>query len=115
MIRQNTGGRAWVLVQHKMGRLLTFTTGRYAVEPTGHTVLDPGLQEIYALTPLDTTTEGGIDTRTSDWMRANGVGLGPVHGTPVTVGGQTWTLHRAVKLGEGGGGQTQPAATQPGG
>ena len=97
IVREETGPRAWVLVRHKLGRILTFTSGVFAVEPNEHTRLDPALQDVYVLEPLDSREEGKLDTRTRDWMAAHGVDKGE---QLLTFQGEhdreAWVLYRAV-------------------
>jgi hypothetical protein len=120
-VQAHTEPRAWILVRHKLGRILTFTSGRYAVEPDGATQLDPRIQRVYVLEPVDAneakweTDREMLDTRTSEWMAAHEIGAGEV---VATVKGkydkQPWVLRRAVKLSPGGGAATPlPAPTQP--
>jgi hypothetical protein len=102
VVRDRVEPGAWVLVRHKMGRILTFTSGRWAVEPNPYTELDPAVQRIYVLDPVDSREEDDLDTRTRDWMAAHDVARGE---TVATVQGehdkQPWVLHRAVKIKEG--------------
>jgi hypothetical protein len=99
VVGERTERGAWVLVRHKLGRILTFTSGRYAVEPSAGTQLDPTIQTVYVLDPVDSREEDKLDTRTRDWMAGHNVGRGE---TVATVQGehdrQPWVLHRAVKL-----------------
>jgi hypothetical protein len=105
MVSENTEPRAWVLVRHKFGRILTFTSGRYAVEPDGGTNLDPRLQPVYVLEPVDADeskydNEELMNTQTSDWMAEHKIGAGGE--VLARVKGkfdkQPWVLRRAVKL-----------------
>jgi hypothetical protein len=103
VVRDRTEPGAWVLVRHKLGRILTFTSGRNAVEPNAGTQLDPAIQPVYVLDPVDSKEEDKLDTRTRDWMAAHGVTRGA---EVVTVQGerdrQPWVLSRAVKATEPG-------------
>jgi hypothetical protein len=103
-VEDKTEPRAWVLVRHKLGRILTFTSGRYAVEPDGATQLDPDIQHVYVLEPVDANEakhedEEKLDTRTSEWMAAHSISAGKVL---ASVKGrfdkEPWVLRRAVKL-----------------
>jgi hypothetical protein len=104
VVRDHTESRAWILVRHKLGRILTFASGRYAVEPDGATNIDPSLQPVYVLEPVDANEskyegEERMNTETSEWMAAHNIGAGKVL---ATVKGkfdkQPWVLCRAVKL-----------------
>jgi hypothetical protein len=109
LVHDRTERGAWVLVRHKLGRILTFTSGRYAVEPSAATQLDPSIQPVYVLDPIDSKEEDKLDTRTRDWMAQHNVGRGE---QVATLQGehdrQPWVLYRAVKL------PPAPAAPSPG-
>lgn len=96
-VRERTEPDAWILVRHKLGRILTFTSGKYAVEPNEHTNLDPDLQDVYVLDPVDSREEDKVDTRTSRWMEQNKVGRGEVI-MRLPDDGFEWVLYRAVNL-----------------
>lgn len=98
-IRAKTEPHAWILVRHKFGRILTFASGRYAVEPQEGTELDVTWQPVYVLDPVDTKEEDSVYTRTSEWMTAHDV----VRGAEVLRfqgkrDRQAWILSRAVSL-----------------
>lgn len=97
VVRQRTEPDAWILVRHKLGRILTFTSGKYAVEPNEHTVLDPDLQDVYILDPVDAKEEDKLDTRTGDWMASRGIVRGEVVAT-IPDDRFVWVLSRAVNL-----------------
>ncbi len=100
IIKEKTEPGAWILVRHKMGRIVTFTSGRYAVEPRpdDNTTLDPELQPVYVLDPIDNKEEEKLDTRTRDWMAANGIVRGEAVGSfQGKRDRQPWVLSRAVK------------------
>ena len=42
---------SWVLVGPKLARIITFLSGRYAIEPEEHRNLDPDLQPLFVLEP----------------------------------------------------------------
>jgi hypothetical protein len=103
-VREKTEPKAWILVRHKLGRILTFSSGRYAVEPDGGTNLVPRLQPVYVLEPVDANeskyeTEERMNTETSQWMAEHRIASGEVI---ATIKGkfdkQPWVLRRAVKL-----------------
>jgi hypothetical protein len=103
-VREKTEPKAWILVRHKLGRILTFSSGRYAVEPDGGTNLDPRLQPVYVLEPVDANeskyeSEERMNTETSQWMAEHRIASGEVI---ATIKGkfdkQPWVLRRAVKL-----------------
>lgn len=90
---------AWVLVpERQLGRILSYTTGRYTVEPGPLTQLDPQTQTVFVLEPLEPAE--------MEWMRILRIGVGEPVGPPV-VGrrGKGWQLHHAVRL---------PPETSPG-
>jgi hypothetical protein len=98
-VRERTEPDAWILVRHKLGRILTFTSGKYAVEPRPNDAsrLDPDLQDVYVLDPVDNREEGKVDTNTSDWMAQRGIGRGEeIFRLPDD--GFDWVLSRAVNL-----------------
>jgi hypothetical protein len=112
LIREKTAPDAWILVRHKLGRILTFTSGKFAVEPNEHTQLNPDLQDVYVLEPIDSREEDKVDTRTRDWMTAHRVGVGELI---ARFQGENdrheWRLYRAVNLppeGAGGAGTGEP-------
>lgn len=102
VVRERTGPDAWILVRHKLARILTFTSGKFAVEPDGHTMLDPNEQDVYVLDPIDSNEEGKVDTRTSEWMAHRGIERGEVVAT-LPDDGFEWVLYRAVKRTESAG------------
>jgi hypothetical protein len=99
-VREHTEPNAWILVRHKLGRILTFTSGRNAVEPTGATQLDPAIQPVYVLDPVDSKEENKLDTRTRDWMAERGFARGEVVATVPDKRDtkEPWVLSRAVKV-----------------
>lgn len=100
MLRRHTGDRAYVLVQPKLGRILTYTSGRYAIEPYASSAeLDPALQDVYVLDPIDTLDEKDktLDTRTRDWMAEKEIVTGEAVASVPDGRGGTWTLHRAKR------------------
>jgi hypothetical protein len=91
LLRGQTPEQAWVLVpERQLGRILTFTSRRYAVEPGPVTQLNPELQTVYVLEPLED------DVRA--WMPLLRMGVGEAVG-PAVKGkrGKEWQLHRAVR------------------
>jgi hypothetical protein len=99
MVAAHTEPNAWILVRHKMGRILTFESGLFAVEPSAATELDPAAQPVYVLDPIDAREEDKLDTRTRDWMTDHHVGRGPeLARMQGKRDRQPWVLHRAVKL-----------------
>jgi hypothetical protein len=101
VVRDKVPAGGWVLVRHKLGRIMTFSSGRYAVEPdpAGGTELDPAGQPVFILDPVDNPEEGKLDTRTSNWMAAHNVARGELL---ARVQGpkdkEPYALYRAVKL-----------------
>jgi hypothetical protein len=99
LIGEKTEPNAWILVRHKLGRILTYTSGRYATEPNEQTKLDATWQPVYVLDPVDSKEEDKLDTRTRQWMTANDI----IRGEQIaTFQGehdrQPWVLSRAVDL-----------------
>ena len=91
LLQSQTPDEAWVLVpERQLGRILTFTSRRYAVEPGPVTQLNPELQTVYVLEPLED------DVRA--WMPLLRMGVGEAVG-PAVKGrrGARWQLHRAVR------------------
>jgi hypothetical protein len=96
LLQSQTPDEAWVLVpERQLGRILTFTSRRYAVEPGPVTQLNPELQTVYVLEPLED------DVRA--WMPLLRMGVGKAVGPAVEGGrrdrGRIWQLHRAVRTG----------------
>jgi hypothetical protein len=96
LLQSQTPDEAWVLVpERQLGRILTFTSRRYAVEPGPVTQLNPELQTVYVLEPLED------DVRA--WMPLLRMGVGEAVGPAVEGGrrdrGRVWQLHRAVRTG----------------
>ena len=91
-MRDRTERGAWVLVpERQLGRILTYTSGRYAVEPGPVTQLDPQLQEVYVLEPLEADA--------LQWMKILRLGVGdPVGPSVQGRRGTTWQLHKALKV-----------------
>jgi hypothetical protein len=92
MLRAQTPDGAWVLVpERQLGRILTYTSGRYATEPGPVTRLNPDEQVVYVLEPLE--------PEAVKHMKILQLGVGEPVGEP-TVGrrGVKWQLHRALKL-----------------
>lgn len=99
LVAANTESNAWILVRHKLGRILTFESGRFAVEPSAATQLDPANQPVYVLDPIDAKEEDKLDTRTRDWMSEHHIGRGvEVARLQGKHDRQPWVLHRAVNL-----------------
>ena len=91
LLEAQTPPAAWVLVpERQLGRILSYTSGRYAVEPGPVTQLDPELQTVYVLQPLE--------PEAVKWMGILRLGVGEPVG-PAVVGrrGKRWQLHRAVR------------------
>jgi hypothetical protein len=91
LLQEQTPEGAWVLVpERQLGRILTFLSRRYAVEPGPVTQLNPELQTVYVLEPLED------DVRA--WMPLLRMGTGEAVG-PVLRGkrGREWQLHRATR------------------
>ena len=91
LLRAQTPDAAWVLVpERQLGRILTYTSGRYAVEPGPVTQLDPDTQVVYVLEPMDDAAR--------QWLASLHIAVGDPVGPPV-VGrrGVTWQLHRALR------------------
>ncbi len=53
----------WVLVAPKMARIVTFLSGRYAIEPEEHRDLDPDRQPLFVLEPSGSVEPGSHDSR----------------------------------------------------
>lgn len=110
-IQEVTEPGDWILVQRKLGRILTFASRRYAVEPDMSTRLDPDLQAIWALEPLDVKDSDGTNTQANDWLRQHDYELGPeVFSVKAPADRQPWVLHRVVKKAV-----APPPATAPSG
>jgi hypothetical protein len=92
LLQSQTPPDAWVLVpERQLGRILTFTSRRYAVEPGPVTQLNPEIQTVYVLEPLE---EDSLR-----WMGILRLGVGDPVGPSVKGGrGKEWRLHHAVKL-----------------
>lgn len=92
LLKSQTPEQAWVMVpERQLGRILTYTSGRYAVEPGPVTQLNPDTQVVYVLEPLED------DAR--QWMRTLRMGVGEPVGPPVRGRrGKEWQLHRATRL-----------------
>ena len=91
LLETQTPPGAWVLVpERQLGRILTFTSRRHAVEPGPVTQLNPDLQTVYVLEPLES------DVRA--WMPLLRMGTGEPVG-PAVRGrrGKQWQLHKAVR------------------
>jgi hypothetical protein len=92
MLRTQTPDGAWVLVpERQLGRILTYTSGRYATEPGPVTRLNPDEQVVFVLEPLE--------PEAVKHMKILQLGVGEPVGDPV-VGrrGVKWQLHRALNL-----------------
>ncbi len=90
MIRRKTPDVAWVLVARKSGRILSYLSGKYCLEPTDATRLDPDKQAVYVLQPLDETS--------SKWMVDERIALGPEVGSVLNhKGGGAQVLYRALR------------------
>ena len=91
LLREQTPENAWVVVPERpLGRILTFTSRRFAVEPGPLTQLNPEVQTVYVLEPLEEDVRG--------WMPLLRLGVGEPVG-PEVVGrrGRRFQLHRAVR------------------
>jgi hypothetical protein len=90
VLRSQTPEGAWVLVPQKYGRILTYLSGRYAVEPGPATLLDPAEQPVYVLEPMD---EAG-----RAWMAQKDLASGARVGERVTTRrGKDWQVYRATR------------------
>jgi hypothetical protein len=90
VLRERTPQGAWVLVPQKYGRILTYLSGRYAVEPGPATLLDPAEQPVYVLEPMD---EAG-----RAWMEQKALAAGaPVGDRVTTRRGKDWQVYRATR------------------
>lgn len=91
LLETQTPPGAWVLVpERQLGRILTFTSRRYAAEPGPLAQLNPELQTVYVLEPLED------DVRA--WMPLLRIGVGEPVGPAVSGRrGRQWQLHRAVR------------------
>jgi hypothetical protein len=90
LLRTQTPEAAWVLVpERQLGRILTYSSGRYAVEPGPVTQLDPDTQTVFVLEPMGDAAR--------QWLATLHISVGDPVGPPV-VGrrGVTWQLHRAL-------------------
>jgi hypothetical protein len=97
LIEAQTPQDAWVLVpERQLGRILTYTSRRYTVEPGPVTQLNPEIQTVLVLGPLE---EDSLR-----WMEILRLGVGEPFGPVVKGARKEWQLHRAVKL---------PPATAP--
>jgi hypothetical protein len=98
LLETQTPEGAWVLVpERQLGRILTFTSRRYAVEPGPVTQLNPEIQTVFVLEPLEADS--------LRWMDILRLGVGEPFGPVVKGGrGKEWQLHHATKL---------PPATAP--
>ena len=91
LLRSQTREGDWVLVpERQLGRILTYTSGRRAVEPGPVTQLNPQTQTVYVLEPME--------DKARQWMKVLRIGVGEPFG-PVVEGrrGGRWQLHRAVR------------------
>src|SRR5439155_5478055 len=88
LLQSQTPDGAWVLVpERQLGRVLTYTSGRYAVEPGPVTQLNPELQQVYVLEPLEGDALG--------WMKTLRLGVGERVGGPVRgPRGREYQLHK---------------------
>jgi hypothetical protein len=98
LLQAQTPDGAWVLVpERQLGRILTFLSRRYAVEPGPVTQLNPEIQTVFVLEPLE---EDSLR-----WMDILRLGVGGPVGPEVKGGrGKAWQLHHATRL---------PPATAP--
>jgi hypothetical protein len=100
-VRDRVEPGAWLLVQPKLGRILTYKSGRYAVEPVvSAATIDPRTQAVYMLDPVETVDDksGQIDGRTRDWMEERHFGPGALIATVPDGHGGQWTLYRVAIL-----------------
>jgi len=80
----------WVLVGPKLARIITFLSGRYAIEPEEHRDLDPDRQPLYVLEPsgpLDSTAHdqrepGDVRPGVKKWLADHKLQLAP---TPIAT------------------------------
>jgi hypothetical protein len=86
----NSPHTTWVLVGPKMARIITFLSGRYAIEPEEHRDLDPKRQPLFALEPsisLDSSSHDqheqvDIHPGVRKWMADRNLQLAP---TPIAT------------------------------
>jgi hypothetical protein len=100
-VRQHVEPGGWLLVQPRLGRILTYKSGRYAVEPVvSAATIDPRTQPVYVLDPIETVDEktGEVDARTRDWMAERHFGRGALIATVPDGHGGQWTLYRVAIL-----------------
>jgi hypothetical protein len=89
VLRSQTPQGSWVLVPQKYGRILSYLSDRYAVEPGPATNLDPVEQPVYVLEPMDDAGR--------KWMEEKALAAGPEVGRPVLDRrGRQWQVRRAV-------------------
>src|SRR5205823_5303334 len=109
----------WLLVPQKFGRIMTYLTRRYAVEPDYDTDLDPAALVVYAIEPADVPTHEPADRMgerrailgTNAWLALHHFGLSPPLETVPNKDPRAkapWSLHRAVPL-------APPSSTAPAG
>jgi hypothetical protein len=116
MIRRNTPGgtdlespdTAWVLVGPKYGRILTFLSGRYCLEPDAGADIDPRLHPVYVLEPSDPTPDMLVEENqrahkrptVREWLEERQLVADPVakdsasNKDPDSRG--RWTLHKVL-------------------
>lgn len=90
LLKAQTPQKGWVLVpERQLGRILTYLSGRYAVEPNPTVKLNARWQPVYVLEPMDGDAAAALAAR--------GIAVGEAVGPAVTGRrGKTWQLHRAV-------------------
>ena len=100
VLRAHTPPGAWVLVPQKFGRIMTYLSDRYGAEPGPLVSLDPEVQPVYVLEPMDAAGRA--------WLEQKAIAAGPALGGAVRdVKGKQWQLRRAVRPGQA------PAAPVP--
>jgi len=108
----------WVLVPDKFGRILTFLSRRYCIEPGRYSALDPRVQNVYVLNPMVPKEPDANDLRqpTPLWLQSRGAVLKPEPLAKVPNkdpdDDRPFTLHDAVPVEELVNPQT-PAAAPP--
>jgi hypothetical protein len=98
-LRDRVEPNGWVLVQPRLGRILTYKSGRHAVEPVvSAATIDPRTQPVYMLDPIETVDEktGEVDARTRDWTAERHFGRGTLIATVPDGHGGQWTLYRVA-------------------
>ena len=88
LVVSQTAPGDWLLVDRKMGRTFTFLTRRYAVDNPAQVPVDPAVQPVYLLQPVDKDVQS--------WVKERGYGLSARLGKVEKWQGdpEPWTLHR---------------------